>query len=370
MPVFNVLLYAFATIIGIQFVYYVFVFSRFAFAKTENPSLKNIPVSVIVCAKNEADNLTLLIPKLLEQTYKQFEIVLINDGSIDNSLEIMESYKANHTNIKVVNVIRNEAFWGNKKYALTLGIKAATHDYLLFTDADCIPKTNQWIQAISSHFTNEKSIVIGYGAYAKQKPDFLNKLIRFETLLTAMQYMSYAKIGMPYMAVGRNLAYKKNTFFKANGFMNHIKIRSGDDDLFVNQAATNTNISCCFSEKSFTISNPETSFKKWLNQKRRHISTAKHYKFKHKFMLGLFYVSQFLFWLLAMVLLVAAFKPIIVVALIIFRFLYQFIIVGYAAKELNETDTIFMLPLLELFLIVSQLYIFMTNLISKPTLWK
>jgi glycosyltransferase involved in cell wall biosynthesis len=370
MFLFDVLLYAFLVIVGIQFVYYVIVFSKFSFAKGDNPSLKNIPVSVIICAKNEAKNLSVLIPKLLEQNYKQFEIVLINDASSDNSLEIMESFKAKYSNIKIVNVVNNEAFWGNKKYALTLGIKAATHEFLLFTDADCIPNSKYWIKTISSHFSKNKSIVIGYGAYAKQKGSFLNKLIRFETLLTAVQYFSYTKIGLPYMAVGRNLAYKKDTFFKTNGFISHFKIRSGDDDLFVNEAATKKNTSICFSEDSFTISKPKTTFIEWFNQKRRHVSTAHHYKFKHKFILGLFYVSQFLFWLLAIVLLAVAFKPITVMLLIGLRFMFQYIIIGYSAKKLDEKDIILLLPLLELFLIVFQFYIFITNLVSKPIHWK
>ena len=370
MPVLDALFYTFIAIVGIQFIYYNFIFSKFAFAKEEKPSLKKIPVSVIICAKNEADNLSLLIPKLLDQDYSQFEIVLINDASSDDTLEIMESFKAKYSNIKIVNVVNNEAFWGNKKYALTLGIKAASHDFLLFSDADCIPLSNQWIKTMSSHFTNEKSIIIGYGAYTKQNSSLLNKLIRFETLFTAIQYFAYAKIRIPYMAVGRNLAYRKDTFYAVNGFMNHFKIRSGDDDLFVNEAATSKNTSICFSKDSFTTSKPKTTFKNWYNQKRRHISTASHYKFKHKFMLGLFYVSQIFFWLLAIILLSLAFKPIIVVSIIGFRLLFQYVIIGYSAKKLDESDTILLLPFLELFLIIFQLSIFISNLLSKPTSWR
>ena len=366
----DALFYTFIATIAIQFVYYVIIFSKFAFAKDENPSLKKIPISVIVCAKSEAENLSVLIPKLLAQEYPQFEIVLINDASSDDSLEIMESFKADHSNLKIVDVKSNEAFWGNKKYALTLGIKAASHNFLLFTDADCIPNSNHWIKSMSSHFTNEKTIVIGYGAYKKHKSSFLNKLIRFETLLTAIQYFSYTKIGMPYMAVGRNLAYRKDTFYSVNGFMNHFKIKSGDDDLFVNEAATSKNTNICFSKDSFTTSEPKTTFKQWCNQKRRHVSTAKYYKPQHKFMLGLFYLSQLFFWLLAIILLTLTFKPIIVVSLIVFRLLFLYIIIGYSAKKLNESDTILLLPFLEFFLVISQFSIFISNLISKPAHWK
>ena len=172
------------------------------------------------------------------------------------------------------------------------------------------------------------------------------------------------------MGVGRNLAYRKSEFFNANGFINHMNIRSGDDDLFINQVADSINTTICYSNNSFTMSIPEKTYKSWIRQKRRHISTAKHYKFKHKTLLAIFYITQFLFWMFSILLLISLFKWEIVVGLILVRFIIQFIVVGKSAKKLNEYDLMVMLPLLELFLIISQLTIFMANLVSKPTHWK
>jgi glycosyltransferase involved in cell wall biosynthesis len=186
--------FLFAAIVVIQFLYYIVVFGKFSFAKPQPGTPKRIPISVIVCAKNEEENVRNLIPLLVEQDYPQFEIVLIDDASSDNTLEIFEEFEKLHSNIKLVKVENNEAFWGNKKYALTLGIKAAKHEYLLFTDADCVPSSNNWIANMSSQFTVEKTIVLGYGTYEKIGSSFLNKIIRFETLLTAMQYFSWAKL--------------------------------------------------------------------------------------------------------------------------------------------------------------------------------
>ena len=300
MLVLDALFYAFLIVVIIQLVYYGFIFSRFAFAKSKAPLQKNIAISVIICAKNESENLRQFLPYVLEQDYPNFEIVLINDDSHDDTLNVMETFAKKHHNIKVVNVKSIEAFWGNKKYALTLGIKVASHDYLLFTDADCKPLSKYWIAAMSSRFSNEKSIVIGYGAYKKHKYSLLNKLIRYETLLTAIQYFSYAKLGMPYMAVGRNLAYRKEEFFKANGFMGHMNVHSGDDDLFINQVANSKNTSLCFSKKSFTESLPENSLKGWVNQKQRHFTAAKYYKPKHKLMLDYFIYRSFCFGVLVL----------------------------------------------------------------------
>nr|WP_321233019.1 glycosyltransferase [uncultured Psychroserpens sp.] len=370
MLIFEILFYTFIVIIGIQLIYYGIIFGKFAAYKLKKATPKNIGISIIICAKNEASNLAQNIPLILEQNYKTFELVLINDNSSDETLEVIEGFKKQHHNIKIVDVKPVEKFWGNKKYALTLGIKVATYDFLLFTDADCKPLSKQWISEMSSHFTNQKSIVIGYGAYKKVKGSLLNLLIRFETFMTALQYLSYAKIGLPYMAVGRNLAYKKAQFFEANGFMNHMDIMSGDDDLFINQVATKTNVSLCVSKESFTESIPKTTFKSWILQKRRHISSANHYKPKHKFLLALFYVSQILFWVLAITLLVVLYQWEIVVALIAVRFIIQYTNLYFASKKLNETGLLFFLPFLEILLITLQFFIFIKNLISKPQYWK
>ena len=366
----DLVFYFFFFVVIIQVGFYLFFFGKFAFSSPEKGQKSNVPISVIICAKNEAENLKAFLPSIISQDYTNFEIVLINDASKDSTLEVMESFASKHGNIKIVNVKNIEAFWGNKKYALTLGIKVAKYEHLLFTDADCKPVSNHWISEMGSHFNKTKTVVLGYGAYLKNNNTFLNKLIRYETLLTAIQYFSFARIGLPYMGVGRNLAYKKSEFFNANGFMGHMNIRSGDDDLFINQIATSNNTTICFSKDSFTTSKPKTKFKNWFNQKRRHVSTAKHYKLKHKVLLVFLYTSQLFFWLLATILFITTFKWQIVLFLFVFRICIQYFVVGFSAKKLGETDTLLLLPFLELFLIIAQLTIFINNLISKPNHWK
>ena len=366
----DILLYVFIGIVILQFIYYIGVFGKFSFAKLQNNTPKRIPVSVIVCAKNEAENIQKFVPLLLEQNYPDFELVLIDDSSIDNTLELFEAFEKNHTNIKLVKVKNNEAFWGNKKFALTLGIKAAKNEYLLFTDADCYPTSKDWIKEMSAHFTLKKTIVLGYGAYEKISGSFLNKLIRFETLFTAIQYFSWAKVGKPYMGVGRNLAYKREEFFKVNGFIDHIKLRSGDDDLFINQASDAKNTTICFSPDSFTYSKPKTTFSEWFNQKRRHVSTAKHYKSFDRFQLGLFFVSQFLFVTLAIALVAFQHEWIVVTSIILGRYLFSWISLGYAANKLKEKDVMYWYPIIEIALLATQINVFFTNMFSKPVHWK
>ncbi len=353
----------------INILFYIGYFSFASASPVTQPSGKT-PISVIVCAKNEAENLERFIPAILKQNYPDFEVVIINDASTDNTLEIIKHFQNKDSRVKLVDVQNNEAFWGKKKYALTLGIKKALNPYLLFTDADCAPETDLWIENMTSHFQEEKSIILGYGGYFKEKFSLLNKLIRFETLFTAIQYFSYAKLGIPYMGVGRNLAYTTSEFYAQNGFATHLHVRSGDDDLFVNQAATNDNTAICFNKEAITRSIPNLTFRGWYNQKRRHVSTARLYKPLHQFLLGTFFVTQLFFWVLVIGLLLFQVYWEVVLAIFLIRLVIQYIVFWKSAKKLNEMDIVWMIPLLDLFLVFTQFGIFSTNLISKPSNWK
>ncbi len=364
------LLYFFIAIVFIQIFYYLGIFGKFAFAKPQTTTPKKLPVSVIVCAKNEEENVKKYVPLLADQNYPDFEIVLIDDASSDETLEVFEQFETQYPNIRLVKVKNNEAFWGNKKYALTLGIKAATKDYLLFTDADCYPTSKEWINAMTSQFTMNKTIVLGYGAYEKTERSLLNKIIRFETVLTAVQYFSWAKAGLPYMGVGRNLAYKKEEFFNVNGFIEHIQVRSGDDDLFVNQAATKANTTIAYTPESFTYSKPKETYKEWFTQKRRHIATASYYKLFDKIQLSLFYSSQLLFFLLVIPLLAFQFQWITVLVLLSIRYTIAWTVIGFSAGKLRENDLKVWFPIVEIVLIFTQINIFITNIFSKPVNWK
>ncbi|WP_411893583.1 glycosyltransferase [Winogradskyella sp. A2] len=369
MSLITILFVAFIAIVSIQSIYYLSFLFAFAIKRPEKKLKQNLPLSVIICAKNEEENLKVNLPAIINQKYSNFEIVLVNDSSSDNTLEVMKAFDSKHSNISLVNVKVNEAFWGNKKYALTLGIKAAKNDFLIFTDADCTPSSENWLANIGGHFSNTKSIVLGYGAYIKKPFSLLNKLVRFETLMTALQYFSYTKLGIPYMGVGRNMAYRKELFFNNSGFNNHMHLKSGDDDLFINEVATKVNTAICFTQDSFTLSQAKSTFKDWFFQKRRHVSTAILYKAKHKYLLGLFYFSQLAFWILALLCFILIQDWQLVLILFIFRLLIQLICVGLTSYKLIEKDLIFLTPILDLFLVISQLFIFSANLISKPKHW-
>lgn len=363
-----VLLYVFCAFALLNCAYYL-LFSKFALLKTsETAPSEKYPVSLIICAKNEAENLKNHIPRWQQQQYPNFEIILINDASADDTLEVMEHFAENDPRIQIVNVKNNEAFWANKKYALTLGIKRAKNTRLVFTDADCYPASDGWLATMASRFSDEKQLVLGYGPYEK-RPGFLNRIIRFETLMTAVQYFSYAQAGTPYMGVGRNLAYTSNLYYENKGFMSHIKIPSGDDDLFVNEAATSKNVAICTAPEAFTYSLPKKKKKKWILQKKRHYSTAKRYKPKHRFLLGAYYVGNLMFWVLAAAIMFTKYWH-LGLAVVFTRLAFQYLIIGNAAKKLKEADLIPFIPLFELFLVFTQLSIFISNSGEKNAQWK
>lgn len=354
----------------VQIAYHWVIFRRLSFAKVAENNPKRIAVSVIICAKNEAENLKKHLPAILQQDFPFFEVVVIDDRSSDNTLEVLEEFALQYEHLKIVKVAPNEHFWGNKKYALTLGIKAAKNPYLLFTDADCVPNSNQWIAQMSSRFTMKKNLVLGYGAYKKIKGSWLNKIIRFDTIHTALQYFGWAMAGKPYMGVGRNLAYHKDLFFKLDGFKNHLKVLTGDDDLFVNEAATAQNTTWSLHPESFTTSEPKTTYTEWVYQKRRHLLAAPHYKFSDKLQLSLYFLVNFLFYPLAIGYLILTQNWLWGVPVVVVRYLSLYIIYFKAAKKFGEKDLIWFLPFLELFLIYYQIVIYFKNLTSKPLHWK
>jgi poly-beta-1,6-N-acetyl-D-glucosamine synthase len=259
------------------------------------------PVSVIICARNEAENLRRFLPEVLEQNYPSFEVIVVNDCSEDSSDDVLGEFMKKYSNLRISSIIKDPRFTHNKKFAQFIGIKAAANDLLVFTDADCRPMSKEWIRNITGNFTDGVEFVIGYGGYEQQK-GLLNKYIRYETLFIAMQYFGMAIRGIPYMGVGRNLAYRRQVFFRNKGFGVHNHTLSGDDDLFVNGNASPSNTRVEYRPESFTISVPVSNVSEWIKQKQRHLSTGRYYRARDKFLLISEPFSRILFYLLSVLL--------------------------------------------------------------------
>lgn len=297
-----------------QLLFHVGIFARFAFFSKQNNRLQERenntlppPFSLIICARNEAHNLRRFLPVVLAQEYvSAWELVVVNDASTDDSALVLQLFQAENPRLKVVQ-ITDKTFPG-KKYALEQGIKACKYPNILLTDADCRPASPYWVSnmAETAFQHPETELVLGYGPMDKV-PGMLNRWARFETAHTAMQYFSFARAGMPYMGVGRNLAFKKTTFERMGGYSSHLHIPSGDDDLLVNAVGTKGNTAICAMPESFVFSAAQTTWKQWLRQKRRHLGASTGYRLTHQFLLASLSISQVFHYFFLLILLLSGY---------------------------------------------------------------
>jgi glycosyltransferase involved in cell wall biosynthesis len=355
----------FCILLAIRLFYILFFFTRLAFHKTKaKESLRTNAVSVIICARDEAQNLSVNLPGVLVQQYNStHEVIVVNDNSFDDTKYLLEELRKVYRQLHVIELTQEAKMIQGKKFPLSIGIKTAKYEIVLLTDADCVPATENWISSMQAAYDDNTEIVLGYGAYHKQA-GLLNKLIRWETFHSALQYLSYAKAGLAYMGVGRNLSYKKTLFFRHKGFSAHNNVVGGDDDLFINTAANAENVTINIDKESFTLSKPASNFAEWKKQKFRHYSTSKYYKPIHKFLLGLYAMVQFLFY------------PALVVSAVFFNWQYaliafsvlllaQFIVYGKALQKLNEKDLLPLILFLDIWMFFYYI-IFAFALIKKP----
>jgi cellulose synthase/poly-beta-1,6-N-acetylglucosamine synthase-like glycosyltransferase len=336
--------------------------------QTEQP-----PVSVIICAKDESENLRKFLPFVLQQDYPNFEVIVINDGSTDESDILLNDLSAEYTNLRTTFVPVGANNLSTKKLGLTLGIKAAKNDLLLFTDADCMPEDKFWIARMARNFSTETEFVLGYGAYFNKK-GFLNRLITYDTLFIGLQYLGMAAARKPYMGVGRNLAYRKETFFAHKGFAATLHLSSGDDDLMVNKACNSENTRVEISSDSITWSEPNRTYKGWFYQKERHLSVSAYYKGSSKFRLALEPMTRGLFYLAFIASLVFGGLIVQIAAGVLFvaRFIVQLSIINGSSKHFGERKYVLTLPVLDIFLPLVSLYILTIGRLTtkrKPARW-
>lgn len=356
-------LIALSVVAAIQLFYYLYFFRRLAFYEPPvKEQSQEYPVSVIICAKNEAANLAKNLPGILLQQYSTtHEIIVVNDNSTDETKFLLDEFKKTFKNINFIVLTQEAMLIPGKKFPLSMGIKSAKHEILLLTDADCVPASEQWIKKMQNGYNEQTEIVLGYGTYHKQNT-FLNKLIRFETFHSALQYFSYALAGIPYMGVGRNLSYKKNVFIRNKGFSSINQIPGGDDDLFINKVAAKNNTSIVIDKESHTLSEPKRTWKSWMNQKYRHYTTAKYYKPLHKTLLSVYSFAHILIYVLTIA--TAIFCNVwIALAIFALRLAVQSFIWHKSMKKLNEFD---LWPMFLFF----DLWICIYYVLFLPALWK
>lgn len=301
------------------------------------------PLSIIICARNEASKLRENLEAVLQQDHPHFEVIVVNDRSEDDTATVLGSFSA-YSNLVVIHISPAEApGLPGKKFALSKGVAAARHEQLLLCDADCIPASAGWARLMTAPLQEKTEIVAGYGAYERHK-GWLNVFIRWETLHTFIQYSSFTRSGMPYMAVGRNLACTKSILLQAQAHPLWASMPSGDDDLLIRIAANRQNTRIVQEPAAFTFSAPKTTFSAWLSQKQRHLSTGKLYRPHIKLLLGLYGLSHGLMWLL-FALLCCAGNAYLVSTMMLLRCLLSWSMWAAAAQAMREKNLLFFLPL-------------------------
>lgn len=356
----------------IQFWYLIAVYRKLAVYKIKDLPEDALfpPLSVVICAKNEEENLKQNLESILNQDYPDFEVVLVNDCSLDDSEWVLKDLSERYPHLNVVTLKEDARFKHGKKFAVTIGIKGAKNQLMVFTDADCKPQSDQWLKHMGNSFSPNKEIVLGYSPY-NRLPGFLNKFIRFETFHTAISYLSYALKRNAYMGVGRNMAYSEELFFKGKGFASHMHILSGDDDLFVNQNATKKNTTICIHPDAQVWSEPKTSYSSYSLQKARHHGASKAYKGKHKWMLSMQISSAVVFYIffIAGMFLYPEYR-IYLAASYFVRLIIQMLIYRSAMKKLQVLDLLLFTPLLDIFFYFYTAFNGFFSLFKREVRWK
>lgn len=326
-------------------------------------------VSVIICARNEEDNLREFLPKVLEQNYPSFEVIVVNDASEDNSELVLNAFVKQYANLYVTNIPPNTNIISRKKLAITIGVKAAKNEVLLFTDADCYPESSNWISLMVENLVQDTEFVVGYGDYITNN-SLISRLISYDTLFVAIQYLGFAFRGKPYMAVGRNLMYRKSTFYRNKGFAGHLHLVSGDDDLLINKGGTSTNTAIATKAESKTMSVPEPNFSKWIGQKSRHLTASSLYTKQSKQAIGIEVLSRGLFYLCIVLSVLSANIYLVcgAVSLFLIRYIIQMIIINKTAKQLKSRMQFFTVLLFDILLPIISLVLMLSNKFNKKKL--
>lgn len=319
------------------------------------------PVSIVIYAKNESENLRTNLPFILTQNYPDYEVIVVNDGSTDESEEVLKRFEAEYKQLYHTYIPEEAKYLSRRKLALTVGIKAAKHDVLLFTEANCHPLSENWIKSMAANFKERVNFVLGYCSYGPHK-GFMHKLIAYDNLITGLQYLSSALAKVPYTGNGRNLAYRKEEFFKHKGYSKSLNLHAGDDDLFVNEVATQKNTTVEYSTDSLTVMGQIDRFSVWKEMKVSRAATRRYYK---GWVLAYYRFDTILFFLFLLSVVASIFFGItgnlllaVYGGLLYLLLMFSKTIVFYkSAKLLQQKPTVWLLPLLEIVSPLFNLYV-------------
>lgn len=328
------------------------------------------PVSIILYAKNDSTNLREHLPSLLSQDYPEYEVIVVNDGSSDDTDEALKILESQYKHLYHTYLSADIRYVSRRKLALTLGIKAAKHEILLFTESTCQPVNEHWIFSMVSGYTRTgTNIVLGFCKYGHYK-GVKQKLIAYDNLLTGLRSLSFALSGSPYTGNGRNLSYRKELFFRHKGYSQSLNLHAGDDDLFINETATKENTTAVYSPNSLTEMDKIERFANWKEMKASRIATARYYKGSALSFFRLESLSFFLFIAMAISSIVMGLLgnwqiSALAGLLLLARFITKAIIFHQSARMLGQTTLTGYLFILEFIQPVVNVYIYIYRILRS-----
>ncbi len=352
----------------IQLYYIFFIFRNLAFYTVQDVIDREIPLSIIIAARNDGEALKENLKFILNQKYSMFEVIVVNNNSIDNSKQILSDIEKEYNHLKVVEFNNGKHLRPGKKLPLTIGIKAAKNNHLIFTDADCKPASRLWLKKMAQGFNNKEEVILGYGPHHKTN-GVLNTIIRYDTAWIGINYFSFALSKKPYMGVGRNLAYTKDAYLSVDGFKSHHSLPSGDDDLFIQEVSMKSNLGIQIDPKSFCFSQSKKTYSDWINQKSRHYSTSSKYGFIKKLLLAIYPVSLILAWFSFVSLMLVGSAPFIFIIIMSLFYLLKWWIQGRCLIKLNERRFVFLFPFWDMFYSVLSPLIFLLGKTKRNNNW-
>lgn len=361
------LLIAFAAATFIQMLYYWGIFSALAFYKNRTTDAALPPVSVVITANNQYNDLLENLPSLLAQQYPDFEVVVVIDNSDDGTDELLMDFSRDYNRLKVVELKQKLNWFSGRKFPLSLGIKSAKHDMILLTDPACKPESDQWIKTMVAELSPKKEIVIAYSTYATGSK--INRWLRFSAFYDALLYLSLAIRGFPFKGIGKNLGYSRQLFYKNKGFSSHYVISAGDDELFVNNTATKLNTLVQIKSESTIKQVKKISFSQWIKNEKTRLKIRRFFKFRDRFVLRLYAFSTFIFYGLFIALLMLGAPVLITLSVFGLRLLSQILIFGYAQNKLSEPKLLLLSPVFEFSLILIDFFLWMGLFFGRNKKW-
>lgn len=319
--------------------------------------------SIVIAARNESPNLKRYLSSWLGQNYPDFELIIVLDRCEDDSALFLTTEI--DPRLKVIEISETPEGWASKKWALHLGIAAAQNDWLAFTDADC-ELSPDWLAQLAQNIGSQTELILGLGPY-RLYPSLLNAFQSFETAYTALQYIGFARLGMPYMGVGRNLAYQKSFFERASGFDRFAERLSGDDDLLVNANAQSKHTALMMNPSSWTWSEPKMSWRTWFRQKNRHLSASPAYSTQSKLVLGTLHFSHLAGNIFCLAEFFLAPTNLFLWGVLIIRVIMGWILWGAVKPGFDRERLLMLYPLLDFLFFLYNLIFVPIGTIRKPS---